>query len=53
MQPAIDAAGEPVVVTIDTRLGLHCGARLEAGRRPRTLLLLDSDVEGNRPRTGS
>ena len=49
MQPATDAAGEPVIVTIDTRSASIAARvwKLAVGRN--TLLLLDSDVEGNRP----
>ena len=49
MQPATDAAGKPVVVTIDTRSASIAARvwKLAVGRA--TLLLLDSDVEGNRP----
>ena len=49
MQPATDAAGQPVVVTIDTRSASIAARvwKLAVGRN--TLLLLDSDVEGNRP----
>ncbi len=49
MQPATDAAGQPVVVTIDTRSASIAARvwKLAVGRN--TLLLLDADVEGNRP----
>jgi glycogen phosphorylase len=49
MQPATDVAGRPVTVTIQTRSALISARvwRLAVGRN--TLLLLDSDVEGNRP----
>ncbi len=49
MQPATDAAGEPVIVTIDTRSASIAARvwKLAVGRN--TLLLLDSDVDGNRP----
>ena len=49
MQPATDASGRPVVVTIDTRSASIAARvwKLAVGRN--TLLLLDSDVEGNRP----
>ena len=49
MQPATDASGKPVVVTIDTRSASIAARvwKLAVGRN--TLLLLDSDVEGNRP----
>ncbi len=49
MQPATDPAGKPVIVTIDTRSASIAARvwKLAVGRN--TLLLLDSDVEGNRP----
>jgi glycogen phosphorylase len=49
MQPATDPSGQPVVVTIDTRSASIAARvwKLFVGRN--TLLLLDSDVEGNRP----
>jgi starch phosphorylase len=49
MQPATDVAGQPLMVTIQTRSALISARvwRLAVGRN--TLLLLDSDVEGNRP----
>ena len=49
MQPATDASGTPVVVTVDTRSASIAARvwKLAVGRN--TLLLLDSDVEGNRP----
>jgi starch phosphorylase len=49
MQPATDATGSPIVVTIDTRSATIAARvwKLAVGRN--TLLLLDSDVEGNRP----
>jgi starch phosphorylase len=49
MQPATDASGSPIVVTIDTRSASIAARvwKLAVGRN--TLLLLDSDVEGNRP----
>ena len=49
MQPATDAAGTPVVVTVDTRSASIAARvwKLAVGRA--TLLLLDADVEGNRP----
>jgi starch phosphorylase len=49
MQPATDANGAPIVVTIDTRSASIAARvwKLAVGRN--TLLLLDSDVEGNRP----
>jgi starch phosphorylase len=49
MQPATTAAGDPVIVTIDTRSASIAARvwKLQVGRN--TLLLLDSDVEGNRP----
>jgi starch phosphorylase len=49
MQPATDASGSPLVVTIDTRSASIAARvwKLAVGRN--TLLLLDSDVEGNRP----
>jgi starch phosphorylase len=49
IQPAVDASGTPVVVTIDTRSAAIAARvwKLAVGRN--TLLLLDADVEGNRP----
>ena len=49
MQPATDASGTPVVVTVDTRSASIAARvwKLAVGRN--TLLLLDADVEGNRP----
>ena len=49
MAPATDAAGAAVTVTIDTRSGAIAARvwKLAVGRN--TLLLLDSDVEANRP----
>jgi starch phosphorylase len=49
MQPATDRNGEPVMVTIETRTGTIAARvwRIAVGRN--TLLLLDSDVEGNEP----
>jgi starch phosphorylase len=49
IQPALTAEGRPVVVTIDTRGGALSARvwRVAVGRS--TLLLLDSDVDGNQP----
>ncbi|HKX30244.1 MAG TPA: alpha-glucan family phosphorylase [Blastocatellia bacterium] len=49
IQPAIGANGQPVSVTIETRSGSISARvwRVAVGRN--TLLLLDSDVEGNQP----
>ena len=49
MQPATTPAGEPVVVTIETRSASITARvwKLAVGRN--TLLLLDSDVDANRP----
>lgn len=49
MEPAIGKNGEPVTVTIETRSGrIQCRLwKVAVGRV--TLLLLDSDVEGNQP----
>ena len=49
LEPARDASGEPVTVSIDTRTGTLVARvwKLAVGRN--TLLLLDSDVEGNQP----
>ena len=49
MQPALGAGGEPITVTIETRTGTIAARvwRVSVGRN--TLLLLDSDVEGNEP----
>ncbi|HZN11627.1 MAG TPA: alpha-glucan family phosphorylase, partial [Blastocatellia bacterium] len=49
MQPAVGADGQPVMVTIETRTGTIAARvwKVSVGRN--TLLLLDSDVDGNRP----
>jgi len=49
MQPATTVAGQPVVVSVDTRSASIAARvwKLAVGRT--TLLVLDSDVEGNRP----
>jgi starch phosphorylase len=49
LEPARDTAGQPVTVSIDTRTGTLLARvwKLAVGRN--TLLLLDSDVEGNEP----
>src|SRR5206468_4095166 len=49
VEPALDAKGKPVEITIETRSGpIHVRCwKLAVGRN--TLLLLDSNVEGNRP----
>lgn len=49
VEPALDAQGRPVEITIETRSGpIHVRCwKLAVGRN--TLLLLDSNVEGNRP----
>src|SRR5262249_46264930 len=49
IQPATTTAGEPVVVTIETRTGAIAARvwKVTVGRN--TLLLLDSDVDGNQP----
>ena len=49
LEPARDANGQPVAVSIDTRTGTIAARvwKLAVGRN--TLLLLDSDVEGNEP----
>ncbi|HZZ70781.1 MAG TPA: alpha-glucan family phosphorylase [Pirellulales bacterium] len=49
VEPALNARGEPLSVTIDTRSGLiHAKVwRVSVGRN--TLYLLDSNVDGNRP----
>ena len=49
MQPALDAAGQPVTVVIETRSGaLHAKVwRMNVGRVQ--VYLLDCDVEGNSP----
>jgi starch phosphorylase len=49
MRPALDPAGAPVTVSIDTRSGTIAARvwKVTVGRN--TLLLLDSDVEANRP----
>ena len=49
IQPAVTPGGDPITVAIETRTG-RIGARvwsLSVGRT--TLLLLDSDLDGNRP----
>ena len=49
IQPATNAGGEPAIVTIETRTGTIAARvwKVSVGRN--TLLLLDSDVEGNQP----
>ena len=49
LEPARDASGQPVTVGIDTRTGTIVARvwKLAVGRN--TLLLLDSDVDGNQP----
>ena len=49
IQPALTASGEPVTVTIETRTGTIAARvwKIAVGRI--TLLLLDSDVDGNQP----
>ena len=49
MRPALDPTAQPVTVSIDTRSGTIAARvwRVTVGRN--TLLLLDSDVEANRP----
>jgi starch phosphorylase len=49
MQPAMSAGGEPVMVTIETRTGTIAARvwKVSVGRN--TLLLLDSNVDGNQP----
>lgn len=49
VEPACDGSGQPVSVTVETRSGIICARvwRITVGRC--TLLLLDSDVEGNLP----
>jgi glycogen phosphorylase len=49
IQPATNPSGDPVMVTIETRTGTIAARvwKISVGRI--TLLLLDSDVEGNRP----
>ncbi len=49
MVPALNHRGEPLVVTCDTRTGsIHAQVwKVAVGRN--TLLLLDSNIEGNRP----
>ena len=49
IEQARDASGEPVTISIDTRTGTLFARvwKLAVGRN--TLLLLDSDVEGNQP----
>jgi len=43
------AGGAPVTVDIETRTGRIGRAGVAYGRRSHTLLLLDSNVEGNSP----
>ncbi|HEY6361112.1 MAG TPA: alpha-glucan family phosphorylase [Vicinamibacterales bacterium] len=49
IEPALDADGAPVRIAIDTRTGAIAARvwKLQVGRS--MLLLLDSDVEGNKP----
>lgn len=48
-KPALDASGEPIMVTIETRTGKLMAKvwKIQVGRVP--LYLMDSNVEGNRP----
>ena len=49
LRPAAGPGGEPIIVTIETRTGTIAARvwKIAVGRN--TLLLLDSDVDGNRP----
>ena len=49
VQPALDGQGKPLLVSIDTRSGaIHARIwKLAVGRN--TLVLLDANIEGNRP----
>lgn len=48
-RPALDANGEPLIITIETRTGKLMAKvwKIQVGRVP--LYLMDSNVEGNRP----
>ncbi len=49
IRPATTAAGEPVHISIETRTGTIAARVWEVAVGRNTLLLLDSDVEGNEP----
>jgi glycogen phosphorylase len=49
IRPATNASGEPVTVTIDTRTGTIAARVLKVSVGRITLLLLDSNVDGNQP----
>src|SRR5206468_1171041 len=49
IQPAVNADGEPVMVTIETRTGTIAARVWKVAVGRNMLLLLDSDIEGNRP----
>src|SRR5206468_4877464 len=49
IQPAVNADGEPVMVTIETRTGTIAARVWKVAVGRNMLLLLDSDVEGNQP----
>ena len=49
MRPAESSGGEPIVVTIETRTGTIAARVWQVAVGRNTLLLLDSNVEGNQP----